>query len=380
MSDTNIEWATKVWNVTRGCRRVSPGCGGPHNQGGCYAERQAIRQAGPGGAYEGLVENTGKGPRWTGKGRFAADKLEEPMHWRKPQGGSRHRVFVNSMSDLFFEEFSNEQIAAVFGVMAACPDHDFLVLTKRAERMREWFAWIGLDARRARERCAQEALTLLGPDSRCLRAVGVMGMPMIDGAPRDWPLRNCWLGVSAEDQQRAEERIPHLLATPAAVRFVSAEPLLGPVDLNRIQIPDEREGLHFSALKEQHDDCFGSSDTTLDWLICGGESGPGSRRCDVAWLRSIIEQCKAADVPVFCKQLGANVRDRNDAGFDGQDGDAWNLSQRLLDRRVIEHDPDGIRNEYQGAPVRIRLVDRKGGNMAEWPEDLRVREFPKARP
>ena len=127
--DTKIEWADAVWNVTRGCRRVSPGCVN------CYAEKQANRFKG--GAYEGLVSLGKNGPRWTGAGRFVPDKLEEPLHWRKPR-----RIFVNSMSDLFFEEFTNEQIAAVFGVMATAHWHTFQVLTKRSERAAKWFHWL----------------------------------------------------------------------------------------------------------------------------------------------------------------------------------------------------------------------------------------------
>jgi protein gp37 len=391
MASTEIEWATKVWNVTRGCRRVSPGCGGPHNQGGCYAERQAIRQSGPGGAYEGLVENTGKGPRWTGKGRFAVEKLDEPLRLRQPRDGSRHRIFVNSMSDLFFEEFTNEQIAAVFGVMAAAPQHDFLVLTKRADRMREWFGWVEEQG----EHGASPWDVCMGAAADAFWPLGLGEFwqtrvePGTFSEEEDWPLPWVWLGVSAEDQQRADERIPHLLATPAAVRFVSVEPLLGALNLTRYL---HKGSLHScenmpldwacpagnNGVPEEEIRCE-LGQRKLDWVIVGGESGPGARPCDVAWIRSIVEQCRAAGVAVFCKQLGGNVRDRNDAGFDGEDGDAWDLKERLFDRGVIDHDPDGIRNDYQGAPVRIRLRDRKGGDVGEWPADMRVRQFPEVR-
>ena len=138
---TKIEWTHRpgttgvTWNPTRGCRRVSPGCG-TGTAGGCYAERQAARFSGPGQPYEGLVEIGKHGPRWTGRGRVVADKLAEPLRWRKPR-----TVFVDSMSDLFFEGFAFEQIAAVFGVMAATPQHAYLVLTKRPERARAFFEW-----------------------------------------------------------------------------------------------------------------------------------------------------------------------------------------------------------------------------------------------
>jgi protein gp37 len=117
-----------------------------------------------------------------------------------------------------------------------------------------------------------------------------------------WPLLNVWLGVSVENQEAADERIPELLRTPAAVRFLSCEPLLGPVDLHAVQIPGEREGLRFSALQRHHDDRFGQSDTTLDWVIAGCESGPGARPCSVEWLRSLRDQTAAAGVAFFLKQ------------------------------------------------------------------------------
>lgn len=132
MAETSIEWTDKVWNVTRGCSRVSPGCGGARGVGGCYAERQAARFSGPGQPYEGLVEIGKQGPRWTGRMRFVAEKLTEPLGWSRST-----RVFVDSMSDLFHDGVSKEEIAAVYGVMAACPDHVFQVLTKRSTRMRE---------------------------------------------------------------------------------------------------------------------------------------------------------------------------------------------------------------------------------------------------
>jgi hypothetical protein len=113
----------------------------------------------------------------------------------------------------------------------------------------------------------------------------------------------------------------------------------------------------------------------IDWVIVGGESGRRARPFDVAWARGIVQQCRAAGIACFVKQLGANVRDRNDAGFEGNEDDAWDFGT-VDPVDVIEHDPDGYRQEWQGAPVRIRLRNRKGGDLAEWPVDLRVREFP----
>ena len=325
---TPIQWTDKTWNPVRGCSRVSTGCDS------CYAMGQAHRFAGPGQPYEGLTTIRKGKVDWSGEARFIPSALAEPLSWRKPQ-----RVFVNSMSDLFHHSVTNEEIAAVFGVMAACPHLTFQVLTKRAERMREWFAW------------ANEARGLAGGDGEVRRC---MGLAFTKGATWTrhveypvWPLPNVHLGVSCEDQQRADERIPHLIQTPAAVRFVSAEPLLGRIDLDAIQIPGAREGLRCSALRRAHDDRFGSSDILLDWVIVGGESGTGARPCNAEDIRSIVRQCTEAGVPVFVKQLG----------------------------RFAYSDKGG-----RSFAEDLRGQDRKGGDPAEWPEDLRVRQFPEARP
>lgn len=333
MADTDIEWAHKVWNVTRGCRRVSSGCEN------CYAERQAARFSGPGQPYEGLVRVGPNGPRWTGRGRFVAEKLSEPLNWRASLGGSRLRIFVDSMSDLFYEEFSNEQIAAVFGVMAACPQHDFLILTKRPARMMEWFRWLADYTERDTKASTDPDVT----DGTAEYAVGTCRIhtatflqfdqqaawiDLIETEPR-WPLRNVWLGVSVEDQETADERIPLLLQTPAAVRWVSAEPLLGPADLSSYLyrgVPDAKPG--------------DSDYDALQWIVVGGESGPGARPFDINWARKILEDCQVAQVPVFVKQLG---------------------------RHVVSEDRPGWR---------AGLKDRKGGDITEWDEWLRVREFP----
>ena len=316
---TKIQWTDRTWNPVRGCSRVSEGCRN------CYAERQAVRHAGPGRPYEGLAKSTKAGPRWTGAVRFLPEKLGEPLSWRKPQ-----RVFVNSMSDLFHEELSFEQIAAVFGVMAAAPRHTFQVLTKRPERALEWFRWVesfgdrlentaplGVLLHHAQKHCDHAALR---------RASEVFAQP--------WPPPNVHLGVSVEDQATADKRIPLLLRCPAAVRFVSCEPLLGPVELTR-WLPQPGQRLQYPSPQDL-------AAPSLDWVICGGESGPGARPFDFAWARSIREQCRAAGVAFFLKQGGAVALDTDYNGF---------------------------------APLDLR--DKKGGDPSEWPEDLRrAREFP----
>lgn len=320
MGDTKIEWTDKVWNVTRGCRRISAGCGGANGEGGCYAERMAYRFSGPGQAYEGLVKMTANGPRWTGKGRFAEDKLAEPLSWRKPV-----RVFVDSMSDLFFEEFTNEQIAAVFGVMAACPRHTFQVLTKRPDRMREWFEWVDGQTSHGNGRgethaelCRAAALTARewrAPDGSMPPGPG----RDLLGYDQRWPLPNVWLGVSVENQDAADERIPELLRTPAAVRFLSCEPLLGELDLRAYL----SRGLLLACTRCRfrstaptatcpHDGTRMVPDVGIDQVIIGAESGPGARPADPAWFRSIVERCRAAGVAVFVKQIVVDGKLRKD--------------------------------------------------------------------
>lgn len=348
MAATEIEWATDVWNFVRGCRRVSPGCGGAAGVGGCYAERQAIRHSGPGAPYEGLVRSTKQGPRWTGVGRFVPEKLAEPLKLKPRKNGERRRIFVNSMSDLFFEEFSNEEIAAGFAVMAACPEHDFLILTKRAERMCDWFSWVrsipaagaNITERSVLRIAASNVETLADRDPfRSFSKWNALG--------QIWPLPNVWLGVSAEDQQRADERVPLLLECPAAVRWVSAEPLLGPIDFQRING-------RFDSLAQDR-----LAPNSLSWIVVGGESGPGARECDAASLRSIVAQCKRSRVGCFVKQLGATIRvpDSEQLG-DVESG--WTPFAR-----TCESD-DNL----------VRLQSSKGGDISEWPHDLRVRQFP----
>lgn len=303
---SRIEWlhrpGTKpeVWNPVTGCTKVSEGCRN------CYAERQAERFW----PTQYPAEGRAFADVWT-----HPDRLDAPLRWKSPR-----TVFVNSMSDLFHEAVPNAFIDRAFAVMALCPQHTFIVLTKRPERMREY-------------------------------------------SVRLWP--NVWLGVSVEDQRTADQRIPLLLDTPAAVRVVSAEPLLGPVDLNR-----DTNGYEW--LRGLLMTLGGAARHVwlppLDWLIVGGESGPQARPCDVAWVRSLVRQTKAAGVPVFVKQLGANVLDRNDAGFEGDSGpQGWPVDTKTH---------DVVARRCQGDPVRVCLRDRKGGDPSEWPEDLRVREWP----
>ena len=298
---TGISWTDETWNPVRGCSRVSEGC--RH----CYAEVQAARivrmSRGKPSPYDGLVKLHPDGyaaARWTGKVAFDTEALAKPLRWRKPR-----RIFVNSMSDLFHESLTNEQIAAVFGVMAACPQHTFQVLTKRARRMREWFEW--LDGEAGRER---DAAVARGEDHRDMH-VRVLVAYLdrgyhIDRAhiayPR-WPIPNVHLGVSVEDQAAADERIPDLLATPAAVRWLSMEPLLGPVRTTLRRSTEQ-------AVTPWGFPIEARTQSGIDWVVAGCESGHDARPCDVAWLRSIRDQCAAARVPFWLKQaVGSHAVD-----------------------------------------------------------------------
>jgi protein gp37 len=326
---TGISWCDATWNPIRGCSRVSAGCMN------CYAERVAARFSGPGQPYEGLIRvktnkhvSTNDGPRivsWSGKVRFVAEHLADPLRWRKPRS-----IFVNSMSDLFHEQLSNEEIAAVFGVMAAAHWHTHQVLTKRMRRARKWFAWLdemiehdaelrsgadcALSIDEARDvartallaKYAASALDGIGDHNATWWEQALLDY-MSKGHPRAswevnavaWPLPNVWLGVSVENQDAADERIPELLATPAAVRFISAEPLLGPVDAKLTGCFHEGAGTPERPDEfETHTECA----ARIDWVIAGCESGPGARPCAASWLRSLRDQCADAGVPYFLKQ------------------------------------------------------------------------------
>lgn len=255
---TSIEWTDKTWNPTRGCSKVSTAC--DH----CYAMGQAHRFSGPGKPYEGLTKLVkGKGPQWTGEVRTVPEKLDDPLRWRKPC-----RVFVDSMSDLFHPDVPDDFIDRVFTVMALCPQHSFQLLTKRPERMQVYLNHTETSARiflQARHYGA-------GPASFPLH-----------------PFPNVWLGTSVENQETADERIPHLLQTPAAVRWLSMEPLLGPVEL-------------YEQIKRVASPTY---PTFLDWIVLGGESGPRARPMHPEWVRSIRDQCQASNIPFFFKQWGA---------------------------------------------------------------------------
>lgn len=282
---SGIQWCDATWNPTRGCSRVSEGCRN------CYAERQAVRLSGPGMQYEGLVRSTSDGPKWTGKVVLVERMLRVPLQWRRPR-----RIFVNSMSDLFHEKLSDASIDEVFAVMALAKQHTFMILTKRPERMRDYFlSSVDREGRYVDQRVGLKAFgRVLDEYPKLQRAAGGLVMttdPGTEGSIKGWPLPNVWLGVSVESPGTADWRVPLLLETPAAVRFLSCEPLLGPLELYRwmsgYQGGDARE-----------------PGRGLDWIIAGGESGPGSRPMDTKWVRTLREQCEQTRTPFFFKQYG----------------------------------------------------------------------------
>lgn len=260
-----ISWTEETWNPLRGCSRISEGCRN------CYAEAVAARFSGKDQPYEGLAKSTKDGGRWTGKVVLVEDKLEQPLRWKRAR-----RLFVNSMSDLFHETLSDLTISRIFDVMLKAPHHTYQTLTKRADRMHEYLS-----------------------TSKHLPTLP----------------KNIWLGISVENQKAAEERIPFLLKSPAITRWLSIEPMLGPIVLK----PEWLMG--------------------VDWVVVGGESGPDSRPFDINWARAIIAQCKMAGVAVFFKQYGSAAMEA------------------------------GVPLEYKG----------KGSEPEDWPKDLQIRNYPEAR-
>lgn len=277
-ANSTIEWTDATWNPVTGCDRVSPGCDN------CYAERIATRFGRP---FLGAVE-------------CHPERLELPLRWRKPR-----RVFVNSVSDLFHPDIPDEFIGDVFAVMARASTHTFQILTKRPQRMASWIRGF-----------AEWHRTMKVGDDRF-----------------PWPLPNVWLGVSVENQRYADLRIPHLLETPAAVRFISAEPLLGPVTLAQSNV-DYLQG--WETVPEHSPECNGGAmcanlcpipmqvqTRRLDWCIVGGESGHGARPMEAEWVRTLRDECVAASVPFFFKQWGGRTPKANGRELDGRVWDEY---------------------------------------------------------
>lgn len=288
MGITSIEWTSTItpdgkvrqgmtWNPVTGCSKISAGCAN------CYAERMAKRLAG----------RCGYDKEQPFKVTYHGDKLNDPLKWVKPR-----KVFVCSMGDMFHEDVLFPVIKAIIARMCGINsiEHTFIVLTKRPERMKEFFEWLRDEPQRGN-------FTI------------------------EWPLKNVWLGVTAENQEMADQRIPVLLSIPAAKRFVSIEPMVGPVDLSGEYLADKCGGRYPfpscpSEFRTRRIDL-------LDWVIVGGETGPAPRLMKEPWLKGIISQCRHAGTPLFVKQISG--RNHNSRHYEMPDyarvrmfpGDSW---------------------------------------------------------
>lgn len=341
---SSIGWTGSTWNLGRGCRHKDSGCLN------CYAERQAIRGAYPGGPYDGLVANTGHGPRWTGKVTFDADALGDPVSWQEPRF-----VFVDSMSDLFYSPFTDEQIAACIGGMMLAPEHVYQVLTKREVRAVSFFEDVTPTGCLAAARCMglqlsprQAARTFARlPDAHPLRplfrpgGVASCELPFKSEHHADlravtWPLPHLWLGASVNDQASFDERVASVRRFNAVVRFLSMEPLTGAIKTgDKLRPCTTGEG-------------------PITWAILGGESGPRARPCDVDAVERLVLELRAAGaggspVATFVKQLGAVPM----------------YSETVTDLGV-----------QLSRLHRLPLLHRKGEDPAEWPDGLLVQEHP----
>lgn len=315
--ESGIQWTDHTFNPWWGCEKVSPGCAS------CYAEAWANRL--------GVKV-------W---GDRATRRIMSEKYWIQPhkwdveakRDGVRRRVFCASMADVFERRPGLQPIRErLWTLIEETSGLDWLLLTKRPENV-------------------------------------------LDMIPDSWkrsPRRNVWWGASVESQEYAARRIPPLLEVPGFTWFLSCEPLLGPLNLSRYLRCHQGGPAQCGNRPGECCECAQDRTTnnSIEWVILGGESGPGARPARVRWIRSLVAQCHLAKTPVFVKQLGGHVVDRNDAGFDGHEPGCWPDGTETDDWDL---DPS---RQYQGADARILLRDKKGGDPAEWPEDLRIRELP----
>lgn len=298
---SRIEWTDATWNPITGCSKVSPGC--KH----CYALREWPRlSANPKAVYFGReFTNVMCHP----------ERLTDPLRWNKSR-----MVFVNSMSDLFHEDVPDSFIDQVFAVMALSQQHIFQVLTKRAERMKSYMISLtfkvehqeriatiakdmgyvfGPKLEAIRIKDLEKAGKALGAESVLVDSVANLRAVLLHSLP------NVWLGVSIENQQAANERMPFLLQTPAAVRWISMEPLIGPVSFRWAPWVDH------DALKEERGRVWHLDGLEgIHWVVVGGESGPKARSMHPAWVRAIRDECQEAKVAFFVKQISGGVRNK----------------------------------------------------------------------
>lgn len=313
---TKIQWTNETWNPIVGCSRV-PGSAGCQNCYAATAAQSARLQQFP------QYQKVGK---WDGTVEFVESQLLKPLSWKQPK-----LIFGFSMADIFHKNVPDEWIDKALAVTVLCPQHIFQFLTKRSERMSEYFT---------------------SPDR--LNAINyqvsqILGQPFDTFKSRllSFPLANVWLGTSVENQKVAGERIPHLINTPAAVRFLSCEPLLERLNLSK-WVFNRSEAVKRVAqnmlLNEEQADSI--TDYPVNWVIVGGESGAKARPCHLDWIRSIVKQCQSANIPVFVKQLGSNAID----------------SVPYIDGVTLAHH-------------QIKTSDRKGSDISQF-ADINFRQFP----
>lgn len=286
--NTKIEWTDATWNPITGCSIVSPGCTN------CYAMKLAGTRMKHHPSRAGLTNPSKSGPVWNGQVRFNEQWLTQPLQWSKPR-----MIFVCAHGDLFAEGVPDEWIDKIFAVMALAPQHTFQVLTKRPERMRDYLQNM--------EDCYHGNSSLFA-DRWGVAAADAAASPCAASTIEDrpFPLPNVWIGVSVEDQPRADERILILLDTPAAIRWISAEPLLADIRLSGVSDDKQHTWDYLSGFKgKMHRDGPSFDEINhLDWVVAGGESGANGRPMHPDWARSLRDQCAAAGVPFLFKQWG----------------------------------------------------------------------------
>lgn len=323
---SKIQWCDRTWNPIIGCTQVINGDPAQSGCTNCYAMRQAYRNQAMGlRGYEGVAKKTSKGEIiWSGKVRLVSEALAVPLQRQKPT-----TWFVNSMSDLWHPSVAFEWVDLLFGIMSLCPQHTFQILTKRPERMLEWSEQTHRD-----DWCSAVTHHVWKEVARKVNGTSALSYAI---KKPGFLLPNVLLGVSVETQAAADERIPLLLQTPATLKFLSCEPLLGSLDLTTVRCLDgamTQPGVEFDPAQPLG--TFNALDAGISWVIVGGEGGHNARWCSLEWIRSVIKQCKVAGVPVFVKQLGT----------------CWAKDSRTYH------------------------VHSKGGDPSVWSEGLRVREFP----
>lgn len=359
MNISDLKWPIDSWDFLIGCSYTSPGCTN------CYGKEKAAWHANKyvSSPYRKVLQkHDGKYVAWNGEYAHVVGKFLAPLNQVRPR-----MILTNSTGDMFHPSVPHHMIAAAFGVMAAATRHTFLIVTKYPHRAKDFFDRAleddrtrnpGIEATPGRLHCIHEALvyemTYSGKED-----FHTKWCPEIKGP---WPLPNVWLGVSVENQVAANDRIPHLLQCPATVRFVCYEPALSPIQLDVLDYGS------FASLSGLTGDISMAGRGTspgmefskypgLDWVVISGESGKQARPHELSWARSIVRQCRAADVPVHIKQLGSDV----------------------IETGAPDGSHDALDMQMQGAGfsrIHTLKLTGRGEHMSEWPVDLRIQEWP----